>query len=110
MICDKCGCEHNSKSTCPKCGAPVVYVNEDYLRRKKEWEEAQKKGSEPKTSMESVLRREATISTEDGTRENNKSNDRKGRSEMASLSFAEEMAALGEKIGNFFKGKRRKSD
>ena len=42
MICDKCGFEHNSKSVCPKCGARVVFVNEDYLRRKKEWEEAQK--------------------------------------------------------------------
>lgn len=44
MVCDKCGFEHNSKSVCPKCGARVVYVNEDYLRRKKEWEEAQKNG------------------------------------------------------------------
>lgn len=44
MICDKCGFEHNSRSVCPKCGARVVYVNEDYLKRKKEWEEAQKNG------------------------------------------------------------------
>ena len=44
MICDKCGFEHNNRSACPKCGARVVYVNEDYLRRKKEWEEAQKSG------------------------------------------------------------------
>ena len=42
MICDKCGFEHNSKSVCPKCGARVIYVNEDYLRRKEEWEKAQK--------------------------------------------------------------------
>lgn len=46
MICDKCGFEHNSRSVCPKCGARVVYVNEDYLKRKKEWEEAQKNGQE----------------------------------------------------------------
>lgn len=46
MKCDKCGFEHNSRSVCPKCGARVVYVNEDYLRRKKEWEEAQKKGQQ----------------------------------------------------------------
>lgn len=46
MICDKCGFEHNSRSVCPKCGARVVYVNEDYLRRKKEWEEAQKSGGD----------------------------------------------------------------
>ncbi len=45
MVCDKCGFEHNSRSVCPKCGARVVYVNEDYLRRRQEWEEAQKKGS-----------------------------------------------------------------
>lgn len=44
MICDKCGFEHNSRSVCPKCGARVVYVNEDYQRRKREWEEAQKQG------------------------------------------------------------------
>lgn len=45
MICDKCGFEHNSKSVCPKCGARVIYVNEDYLRRKEEWEKAQKAGT-----------------------------------------------------------------
>ena len=44
MICDKCGFEHNSRSVCPKCGERVVYVNEDYLKRRQEWEEAQKKG------------------------------------------------------------------
>ena len=44
MKCDKCGFEHNSRSTCPKCGASVIYVNEDYERRKREWEEAQKSG------------------------------------------------------------------
>lgn len=42
MICDKCGFEHNSKSVCPKCGARVIYVNEDYLRRKEEWEKRRK--------------------------------------------------------------------
>ncbi|MGN1188679.1 MAG: hypothetical protein ACI4R6_09310, partial [Lachnospiraceae bacterium] len=40
--CDKCGCEHNSRTTCPKCGAPVVIVNEDYLLRRQQWEEQQK--------------------------------------------------------------------
>lgn len=44
MKCDKCGFEHNSKSVCPKCGARVVYIDEDYLRRRKEWEEAQRNG------------------------------------------------------------------
>lgn len=42
--CDKCGCEHNSRSTCPGCGAPVIIVNEDYLRRRREWEKRQKEG------------------------------------------------------------------
>lgn len=42
--CDKCGCEHNCRDACPGCGAPVVIVNEDYLRRRREWEERQKKG------------------------------------------------------------------
>lgn len=45
MKCDQCGCEHSSRSVCPKCGAPVIYVNEDYKRRKQEWEEAQKNGN-----------------------------------------------------------------
>lgn len=44
MICDKCGFEHNNRSACPKCGARVIYVNEDYLKRRQEWEEAQKQG------------------------------------------------------------------
>ena len=33
--CDKCGCEHNSRTVCPKCGAAVVIVNEDYLLRRR---------------------------------------------------------------------------
>lgn len=40
--CDKCGCEHTSRTVCPKCGAPVIIVNEDYLLRRKQWEEQQK--------------------------------------------------------------------
>lgn len=44
MKCDKCGFEHNSRSVCPKCGARVVYVNEEYLARKRAYEEALKEG------------------------------------------------------------------
>ncbi|MGN0375485.1 MAG: hypothetical protein ACI4EN_08305 [Butyrivibrio sp.] len=44
MVCDKCGFEHNNRSACPKCGARVIYVNEDYIKRRQEWEEAQKQG------------------------------------------------------------------
>lgn len=40
--CDKCGCEHSSRTVCPKCGAPVVIVNQDYLLRRQQWEEQQK--------------------------------------------------------------------
>ena len=47
MICDKCGFEHNSKSVCPKCGARVVYVNEDYEKRRQAYLEAQKQGKTP---------------------------------------------------------------
>lgn len=39
MKCDKCGFEHQSKTVCPKCGANVVYVNEEYLMRRRQWEE-----------------------------------------------------------------------
>lgn len=40
--CDKCGCEHTSRTTCPKCGAPVIIVNQDYLLRRQEWEAKQR--------------------------------------------------------------------
>lgn len=40
--CDKCGCEHTSRTVCPKCGALVIIVNEDYLLRRQQWEEQQK--------------------------------------------------------------------
>ena len=54
MICDKCGFEHNSKSVCPKCGARVVYVNEEYQKRRKEWEESQKNQAIPPLIMHST--------------------------------------------------------
>ena len=69
--CDKCGCEHNSRTVCPKCGAPVVIVNEDYLLRRQQWEEQQrnnlrykKKGEDNRQQAPS--RREAK---EDGDKE-----------------------------------------
>lgn len=55
MICDKCGFEHNSKSVCPKCGARVVYVDEEYLKRKKAWEEAQKNGGDTQRDFSRTL-------------------------------------------------------
>ncbi|MBQ8729659.1 MAG: hypothetical protein IJY81_00455 [Lachnospiraceae bacterium] len=42
MICHKCGFEHNSDKECPKCGATVIKVNEEYLKRKKAYEESGK--------------------------------------------------------------------
>lgn len=109
MICDKCGFEHNSKSVCPKCGARVVYVNEDYLRRRKEWEEAQK--NPESAGKDSILpgimhstredydRRHGNDKVtelndkfqDDGKKDRSKG---KGRSEMTGLSFA----AIKEKI------------
>ena len=75
MICDKCGCEHNSRSVCPKCGERVVFVNEDYERRRREWEEAQKKGNTPAKPEKKAIEKE-------------KNTKKKGFSEMLSLSFA----------------------
>lgn len=93
MICDKCGFEHNSKSVCPKCGARVIYVNEDYLRRKEEWEKAQKAGTAgalPPGIMHSTREehdmekgRDTVVSRESYGRQNIQ----KGGSETAGLSF-----------------------
>ncbi len=93
MICDKCGFEHNSKSVCPKCGARVIYVNEDYLRRKEEWEKAQKAGTAgalPPGIMHSTREehdrekgRDTVVSRESYGRQNTQ----KGGSETAGLSF-----------------------
>ena len=76
MVCDKCGFEHNNRSACPKCGARAVYVDENYLKRRQEWEEAQKKGGAgtlPPGIMHSTLEERAT--------------DTKGGSETAGLSL-----------------------
>ncbi len=93
MICDKCGFEHNSKSVCPKCGARVIYVNEDYLRRKEEWEKAQKAGTAgalPPGIMHSTREehdrekgRDTVVSRESYGRQNTQN----GGSETAGLSF-----------------------
>ena len=51
--CDKCGCEHTSRTVCPKCGAPVVIVNQDYLLRRQQWEEQQRNNLRYKKKCES---------------------------------------------------------
>lgn len=40
--CDKCGCEHSQRTVCPRCGAPVIIVNQDYLLRREQWEKQQR--------------------------------------------------------------------
>ena len=50
MKCDKCGFEHNSRSECPKCGQRVVYVNEEYQKRREEWERTHKDNMEQNAS------------------------------------------------------------
>ena len=82
MVCDKCGFEHNNRSACPKCGARAIYVDEGYLKRRQEWEEAQKKGTAgklPPGIMHSTL--------EDRTGGKDADRHEKGRSETASLSL-----------------------
>ena len=74
--CDKCGCEHNSRTVCPKCGAPVVIVNEDYLLRRQQWEEQQrnnlrykKKGEDKKTGSDSRRSTDERQSEKDGAKD-----------------------------------------
>ena len=75
--CDKCGCEHNSRTVCPKCGAPVVIVNEDYLLRRQQWEEQQrnnlrykKKGEEKKSGSASRKATDERQPEKDGAKDN----------------------------------------
>lgn len=65
--CDKCGCEHNSRTTCPKCGAPVVIVNEDYLLRRQQWEEQQKNNLRYKKKGESGAGSSKSLSSKSST-------------------------------------------
>lgn len=110
MKCDKCGFEHNSRSTCPKCGARVVYVNEDYERRRREWEEAQRNGTGsglPPGIMHST-REEHDMKTGRDRMINVK---QEGGSEMTGLSFAvfkDKIINLLAKIIVWFKKHKKK--
>ncbi len=83
MKCDKCGFEHNSKSVCPKCGARVIYVNEDYEHRKREWEEAQKQGKE-QDPLAGIMH--STKEQHDAGK-TGAVHEKEGKSEMTGLSF-----------------------
>lgn len=39
MKCPKCGFEDAQGRSCPKCGENLILINEDYYKRRKEWEE-----------------------------------------------------------------------
>ena len=106
MICDKCGFEHNSRSVCPKCGERVVYVNEDYLKRRQEWEEAQKQGKKdalPPGIMHSTIEQRKAAKNNAGNHANKKADIEKGGSETASLSFRVKEVLNPKKIKEFFK-------
>lgn len=106
MICDKCGFEHNSRSVCPKCGERVVYVNEDYLKRRQEWEEAQKQGKKdalPPGIMHSTLEERKAAKNNAGNHANKKADIEKGGPETASLSFRVKEVLNPKKIKEFFK-------
>lgn len=110
MICDKCGFEHNNRSACPKCGARAIYVNEDYARRRREWEEAQKKGTAgviPPGIMHST-KEEHDIRT---GRDRVTHVKQEGGSEMTGLSFAvikERFIKWIAKIIIFFQKKKKR--
>ncbi len=106
MICDKCGFEHNSRSVCPKCGERVVYVNEDYLKRRQEWEEAQKQGKKdalPPGIMHSTLEQRKAAKNNAGNHANKQADIEKGGPETASLSFRVKEVLNPKKIKEFFK-------
>ena len=116
MICDKCGFEHNSRSVCPKCGARVVYVDEDYLRRRREWEEAQKNPEKKDQLLSGIMHstredydrrhgNDTVTKLNDSFLEGDGKNDReKGRSGMTGLSFD----VIKEKIENAILGAAEK--
>ena len=101
MICDKCGFEHNSKSVCPKCGARVVYVNEEYQKRRKEWEESQKNQAIPPLIMHSTREDYDRRHGNDRTTNLDRAN-KEDRSEKAGLSF--DVSQIISKLGKFFSG------
>lgn len=107
MVCDKCGFEHNSRSVCPKCGARVVYVNEDYLRRRQEWEEAQKQGRKdtlPPGIMHSTIEEHKAAKG----RAEKELETGKGGPETASLSFRVKKYLNIKAVRSFFRLLREK--
>lgn len=59
MKCSKCGFEYEEGRSCPKCGENAIRINEDYYRRRKEWEEKNTPKEEEETAKRFSISPEA---------------------------------------------------
>ena len=109
--CDKCGCEHTSRTVCPKCGAPVVIVNQDYLLRRQQWEEQQRNNLRYKKKGESEgsSRRTSQSAAGRSGADRNDGTDNFS-SEKNSLSVTEKMLELKNNLLSKMRGKKSVSD
>lgn len=109
--CDKCGCEHTSRTVCPKCGAPVVIVNQDYLLRRQQWEEQQRNNLRYKKKGESEGASRRTPQSAAGrSGADRKDGSDNFSSEKNSLSVAEKMLELKNNLLSKIRDKKSVSD
>ncbi len=104
MKCDKCQCElGNLKGgVCPKCGAPIVYVNEDYLARRKAYEEAKQSASMTEHVTVSTRNEYDAKHGRDTAVDLENENNEEGLSEETGLSFADVFTKVFNKLSDWW--------
>lgn len=109
--CDKCGCEHTSRTVCPKCGAPVVIVNQDYLLRRQQWEEQQRNNLRYKKKGESEGSSRRTAQSAAGrSGADRRDGSDNFSSEKNSVGLAEKMLGLKNNLLSKMRDKKSVSD